>query len=174
MCVYKLVLGNPDGYASEYSVAIDKMTFVLDPAALFNRKIVIDEIRLEDLKINYETTLTLAESNELDIIKRLDRSTAEEQHALEEAKARNSAFPRTRVPIRPRVRLNRLTVQNIRLLIIPKGFTSGIPLNVTLPEMGPMGTEGDGLTSLALLDRIANEMYTRIYDFAMESKTQIM
>ena len=69
-----LVLGNPQGYKTDYAMKLGRVRIALDPQSIWSDRVIINEIVVDSPVITYETALT--ENNISKIMKNIESSTA--------------------------------------------------------------------------------------------------
>ncbi|MEM9160537.1 MAG: hypothetical protein AAGB46_15930 [Verrucomicrobiota bacterium] len=83
-----LVVGNPDGFNSEYAIKLDRLKLKIQPMSVFSDKVVIEEVIIDGPALIYETTPML-KTNVGQILKNVesfvgpeDAETVEEESEL--------------------------------------------------------------------------------------------
>lgn len=168
-------VGNPAGYASSHAIKLGDVAVEVIPASLFAEKIVIPEVRLRNIIVNYETPITFTSSNLQDILDHINQLAGKEEHAAESepaAKEEPAAAETEKKEVR--LQLNKIIVDNIQLRVVSKGTEVMFPLIVELPDMGPIGTSPEGVTPLELTKEISRELYEGIYTSVLKSKDEIL
>lgn len=142
--IRELIISNPSdkGYASEYAIRLGHVDADIVPSTLVcGPKTVVEDVTLKDIIIHYETGLLL-NSNLQDILDNLNRlsgkSDKKDDKKKEESPGRN-------------LQVDHFVMENVGLYIIAKGTTktgAGIPL--TIPDIGPLGTNPEGITPAEL------------------------
>lgn len=140
----ELIIANPadKGYASDYAIRLGHIDADIVPSTLVcGPKTVVEDITLKDIIIHYETGLLL-NSNLQDILDNLNRlsgkSDKKEEKKKEESEGRN-------------LQVDHFVMENVGLYVLVKGTTktgAGIPL--TIPDIGPLGTNPEGITPAEL------------------------
>lgn len=161
-----MVIGNPeDGdYKTSYAVFLGNFTADIDTTTLFKPKLVIQEFLLKDIQINYETPVTFIGSNIGDILDHLNEKADEE--AQEIAEDKKEGKPKKQLTLQ----LNKMVIDNVKMVLLVKNTSVEIPLIVTLPEMGPLGTTEEGLTPLGLTKEFSNLIYDTLLKTVMKCK----
>ncbi|MFZ2658625.1 MAG: hypothetical protein WAX69_27070 [Victivallales bacterium] len=80
----KFVIGNPEGFNTEYAFSLDELVVGLKMGTLFSKKIVIDEIRVNGAHVIYE--LGLSTSNLKEINANVKKYTREGKDGKKEQK----------------------------------------------------------------------------------------
>lgn len=82
--IKKLVIGNPEGYKSEYAFKLDEFHVDIDLTSVFTDTIIIEKVLIDGAHINYEQDLTGC--NLTDLKKNIENfSKKEDETAKEEA-----------------------------------------------------------------------------------------
>ena len=141
----ELIISNPadKGYASEYAIRLGHVDADIVPSTLIcGPKTVVEDITLKDIIVHYEAGLLL-NSNLQDILDNLN-SIAGKSGKEDKAEKKESEEVRN-------LQVDHFVMENVGLYIIAKGTTStgaGIPL--TIPDIGPLGTNPEGITPTEL------------------------
>ncbi len=174
-------VGNPAGYASSHAIKLGDVAVEVIPASLFAEKIVIPEVRLRNIIVNYETPITFTSSNLQDILDHINQLAGKEENAAEsepvakeEPAAKEDPAAAETEKKEVRLQLNKIIVDNIQLRVVSKGTEVMFPLIVELPDMGPIGTSPEGVTPLELTKEISRELYEGIYTSVLKSKDEIL
>lgn len=141
----KFTICNPEnkGYTSECAIHLGHVDADIEPRSLFSgKKIIIDELILKDVAINYEADL-LFNSNIQDIIDNINRLKSEEEaEAKQEPEAEEKGL-----------QVDKFLMENVGLYIVAKGATAKAGIPLTIEPMGPIGDdtpEGVSPVSFAL------------------------
>ncbi len=177
-------VGNPAGYASSHAIKLGDVAVEVIPASLLADKIVIPELRLRDIIVNYETPITFTSSNLQDILDHIEQLAGKEEKAAEEKAPAESSAPAAKeetASAEPekqkkeiRLQLDKIIIDNIQLRVVSKGTEIMFPLIVELPDMGPIGTSPEGVTPLGLTKEISSGLYEGIYNSVLKSKDEIL
>ncbi|MBE6357889.1 MAG: hypothetical protein E7057_01405 [Lentisphaerae bacterium] len=159
--IKNLLIGNPEGYGAEYAVKLGDVAVQTDLLSwIGSGKAIIREIRLKDITVNYETAFPLSTDSNLNTILENVKKVAPQQKNTEPAPEKTADTPQKNL------QLDKLIIDNVRLVVIPKGHPEfGVPLIVTLPELGPVGTEPEGTPG----PDIAVELFTELLDDIVQS-----
>lgn len=137
---------NPEGkgYTSECAIHLGHVDAEIDPMSVVRgQKIIIRDLTLKDIAINYEADL-LFNSNIQDIIDNINRLKAEDEK--KEKETGEKAEPKG-------LEVDRFVMDNVGLYIVAKGATSKAGIPLTIDPMGPVGKdspEGVSPVSFAL------------------------
>lgn len=144
--IRKFTMFNPEnnGYSSEYAMHFGFVNADIELGSIFDKKkIVIEEIALKDIIINFETNML--SSNLQDIMANIDKLAKEQE---KKQKEENSQPP-------PNLQVNKFTMDNVGVYVVAKGATktgAGIPVKVE--PMGPLGTDPEGITAFDFAMRV--------------------
>jgi len=165
-------MGIPNGYASENSMMLGKVAADVDMGTLTSQKLIIEEIILRDITINYETPLTFTSSNIQDIINNVNMTLGvkkeKDKDEEEHAEAKSEEKPQQKLE------LDRLVIQNVRLNIVFKQTGITVPLVITLPELGPFGQDDDGLLPAEMVTTVSNAFYEALLKCVSDSKDMLI
>lgn len=137
--IREFTMFNPEkmGYSSEYAMHFGFVNADIDLSTILNRKkIVLEEIALKDVAINFETNML--GSNLQDIIVNIKKLSGEQKKKQEE----------TNTPPPPNLQVNLFSMDNVGIYVVAKGATqgsTGIPVKVA--PIGPLGTDPEGITA---------------------------
>ena len=146
MEIRELIISNPadKGYASDYAIRLGHVDADIVPSTLVcGPKTVVEDITLKDIIIHYETGLLL-NSNLQDILDNLNRLSGKSDKKEDKAEKKEESEGRN-------LQVDHFVMENVGLYIIAKGTTktgAGIPL--TIPDIGPLGTNPEGITPAEL------------------------
>lgn len=189
LCMY-----NPEGYQSDYAVLLGDVAFDTKITSwFFGKKTIIRELRIKNITVNYEFDtkwekgkLTQEESNIQYIVDHLQAKLNQENAAVEVASVRADSeikymfatqgpAPEAQEQAAPakddrrRFRLDKLVLENVKLNIFHKRFKDIkiSAVDLTIPEQGPYGTHGKGMTGLEIAVELAPVLLVAIVESAM-------
>ena len=187
--ITNLVIGNPEGYSSEYAAKLGDVVFETDIFSwLGDGKAIIREIKVKDVSVNYETELPFSNHSNLDDIVNHIKAFAGQPAETESAGRQfndSQLIPASIVynlvaaldspdQDQRRFEIDKLTVENVRLAVVPKDFPKfSAPLTLTLPQMGPVGTNPEGLTGPQIAAALAEQVLWGIVSSVNESSKEI-
>lgn len=144
--IRKFTMFNPEnnGYSSEYAMHFGFVNADIDLSTILNKKkIVLEEIALKDVAINFETNML--GSNLQDIIANIEKLAGEQKKKQEE----------TNTPPPPNLQVNHFSMDNVGVYVVAKGATqSGAGIPVKVDPMGPLGTDPEGITAFDFALRV--------------------
>ena len=142
----KFTMFNPEncGYSSEYAMHFGFVNADIDLRTILNKKkIVIEEIALKDITINFETNMLT--SNLQDILANIEKLAKEQE---KKQKEENTPPP-------PNLQVNLFTMDNVGMYVVAKGATkSGAGIPVKVDPIGPLGTDPEGITAFDFAMRV--------------------
>ena len=149
-----LVIGNPEGYSSEYALKLDNFHIDVDMSSVFAKKLVIEKIRINGVELNYETSLL--NNNLTQIQKNVERLSGP---GKEKNKEKNSS----QTAAKP-LQINLIELKDITAWVIVKGTVVQTPIPVLPVTLHDLGSSPEGISSamvindvlLSLLGSIAN------------------
>lgn len=152
--VRELVIENPgtDVYTSGYAIRLGNVAAEVDLATLFQKKLVINEVKLNDIFVNFETDKTFSRSNIGDLLNNVNKFAGEEKKKAEEEKKKE----------KQKLQLNTLTMDNLSLNVLMNG-QKVLPLSLSLGTFGPFGETEEGLTGPEVIQVIFSEFFDRIF-----------
>ena len=150
--ITNLIIDNPkESYSSEYAIKLGDIVTDIDLATVTKKKIHIEEMRMKEVNVNYETTVINSNLQDiLDNVKKLDSSEKSEKT---EDKPEKEAEEKT-------LQVDVIELDNVGVSVIAKGAKAGLPIHVTIDPMGPLGEDEEGITPVGLTMRILGAIVT--------------
>ena len=150
--ITNLIIDNPkESYSSEYAIKLGDIVTDVDLATVTKKKIHIEEMRMKEVNVNYETNVITSNLQDiLDNVKKLDsseKSEKAEEKPGEEAEAKT-------------LQVDVIELDNVGVSVIAKGAKAGLPIHVTIDPMGPLGEDEEGITPVGLTMRILGAIVT--------------
>ena len=199
--IKNLYMYNPEGFNSEYAVKLGDVAMETEVMSwIGKKKAIIREIRLRDVTVNYEAPFPkLTESNLQAILDHVQKaagqqasqtqSAPEESAPVPEEPAEKPAEEPAEKPVEEpveesapaaeeddqrRFQLDKLIIENVQLAVVIKNRPEiRIPITITLPEMGPVGTDEKGLTGTEIAFALSAEIVRGLTDSVIRSSDQI-
>ena len=130
-----LVVGNPEGFKTPYSIKLDSFSIKLEPMSLLSDKIVINEIIIDGPEFILETGLGLQKSNIGVIMENIEAFTGGSESDEEASSSSKSV----------QIDLLRITGGKVK---ISNKLLGGQSLTVPLPniELTDIGADDDGVS----------------------------
>ena len=195
--IKNLYMYNPEGFNSEYAVKLGDVAMETEVMSwIGKKKAIIREIRLRDVTVNYEAPFPkLTDSNLQAILDHVQKaagqqasqtqSAPEESAPVPEEPAEKPAEEPAEEPVEEsapaaeeddqrRFQLDKLIIENVQLAVVIKNRPEiRIPITITLPEMGPVGTDEKGLTGTEIAFALSAEIVRGLTDSVIRSSDQI-
>lgn len=199
--IKNLYMYNPEGFNSEYAVKLGDVAMETEVMSwIGKKKAIIREIRLRDVTVNYEAPFPkLTESNLQVILDHVQKvagqqasqtqSAPEESAPVPEEPAEEPAEEPVEEPAEEpveesapaaeeddqrRFQLDKLIIENVQFAVVIKNRPEiRIPITITLPEMGPVGTDEKGLTGTEIAFALSAEIVRGLTDSVIRSSDQI-
>ena len=147
-----LTIYNPEdkGYTSECAIHLGHVDAEIDPLSVVRgKKIIIRDLTLKDIAINYEADL-LFNSNIQDIIDNINRLQKEE-----EAEAKKEEEETGKKAEEKGLEVDHFVMENVGLYIVAKGATSKAGIPLTIDPMGPIGDDSpEGVSPVSFALRV--------------------
>lgn len=154
----KFVIGNPQGYKTEYAFNLDNLVIDVDMTTLFSKKLVVEEIRVEGAHVIYE--LGMGTSNLGEIQSNISKATGGGKPA--EAKKEE---PAKKPKEGKKVQINDFYFNDAKVslsAVALDGAKASVPMpNIHLKDIGK---EEKG----ASIEDVANEMFNSVYKSAAD------
>ena len=150
--ITNLIIDNPkESYSSEYAIKLGDIVTDVDLATVTKKKIHIEEMRMKEVNVNYETNVISSNLQDiLDNVKKLDSSEKSEKT---EDKPEKEAEEKT-------LQVDVIELDNVGVSVLAKGAKAGLPIHVTIDPMGPLGEDEEGITPVGLTMRILGAIVT--------------
>ena len=150
--ITNLIIDNPkESYSSEYAIKLGDIVTDVDLATVTKKKIHIEEMRMKEVNVNYETNVITSNLQDiLDNVKKLDSSEKSEKT---EEKSEKQAEEKT-------LQVDVIELDNVGVSVLAKGAKAGLPIHVTIDPMGPLGEDEEGITPVGLTMRILGAIVT--------------
>lgn len=162
--VRSFTIYNPEdkGYTSECAIHLGHVDAEIEPQSLIKgQKIVIRDLTLKDIAINYEADLLL-NSNIQDIIDNINRLQKEDEK--KEKETGEKAEPKG-------LQVDRFVMENVGLYVVVKGTTPKVGVPLTIEPMGPLGDDSpEGISPVSFALRV---MSTILVDASKQAGIQI-
>jgi hypothetical protein len=149
--ITNLVIANPsESYSSEHAIKLGDIIADVDLGTVTKDKIHIEEMRMKDVNVNYETNVISSNLQDiLDNVKKLDSSEKSEKAEKPEEGAEAKTL-----------QVDVIELDNVGVSVIAKGAKAGLPIHVTIDPMGPLGEDEEGITPVGLTMRILGAIVT--------------
>ena len=199
--IKNLYMYNPEGFNSEYAVKLGDVAMETEVMSwIGKKKAIIREIRLRDVTVNYEAPFPkLTESNLQAILDHVQKAAGQQASQTQSAPEESAPMPEepaekpaeepaekpAEEPVEEsapaaeeddqrRFQLDKLIIENVQLAVVIKNRPEiRIPITITLPEMGPVGTDEKGLTGTEIAFALAAEIVRGLTDSVIQSSDQI-
>jgi hypothetical protein len=186
--ITNMVIGNPQGYNSGYAAKLGDVAVETDISSwLGDGKKIFREIRVKNVTVNYETELPFDNHSNLheivDHIKKVSGKAPESTETAVFSGFRHNFYASISHSIladaqsadsEKRFQIDKLIVENVRVVVIPKKFPKfNAPITVVFPEMGPVGTNPEGLTAVEIAFALSEQLLLGIVDSVKISSQEI-
>ena len=195
--IKNLYMYNPEGFNSEYAVKLGDVAMETEVMSwIGKKKAIIREIRLRDVTVNYEAPFPkLTESNLQAILDHVQKAAGQQASQTQSAPEESAPVPEepaekpveepAEEPVEEsapaaeeddqrRFQLDKLIIENVQLAVVIKNRPEiRIPITITLPEMGPVGTDEKGLTGTEIAFALSAEIVRGLTDSVIRSSDQI-
>ena len=190
--IKNLYMYNPEGFNSEYAVKLGDVAMETEVVSWIGKKKgIIREIRLRDVTVNYETPFpNVTDSNIQAILDNVKAAAGQPEQqpepaqqeqpeqqpepAPQEQPVESAAEPVPADDGQRRFQLDKLIIENVQLAVVVKNKPEiRIPITVTLPDMGPVGTDEKGLTGTEIAFALASQIVRGLTNSVIQSSDQI-
>ena len=201
--IKNLYMYNPEGFNSEYAVKLGDVAMETEVMSWIGKKKgIIREIRLRDVTVNYETPFpNVTDSNIQAILDNVKAAAGQPEQqpepeqpskpvsqepapqeqpeqqpesAPQEKPVESAAEPVPADDGQRRFQLDKLIIENVQLAVVIKNKPEiRIPITVTLPDMGPVGTDEKGLTGTEIAFALASQIVRGLTNSVIQSSDQI-
>lgn len=149
-----LVVGNPEGYSSPHAFALKEFHVDVAMTSLFSKKLLIEEIRIKGVELNYETSLlnnNLAEIQKN--VEKLAGGKAQTEKKEEKPAEKSEAKP---------LQINHIELKDITAWVIVKGTKVQTPIPVLPITLNDLGTSPEGVTSAMVINDVMLSLLTSL------------
>lgn len=152
--ITNLIVGNPPGFeTNEFAVKLGNVVAGVDLETVAAEKLVIREVTLKDVLINYEAGVTDLSDNLNTLIGFVDAITGADQAPEEKPEDEESQ----------KMQLDKLDIDNVKLCAFVNGAqVLGVP--VSLPVLGPIGEDEEGLTGGEIISEVSKAIYQALVE----------
>ena len=165
--IREFYMDNPrdKGYGSDCAIHLGHVDAEVDiKSVLKNEKIIIRDVTLKNIHINYEADLFL-NSNIQDIINNINALKSEEEKKKKEAEQKGEE-----PPAEVRLQVDHFVLDDVGLYIYAKGASVGAGIPLTIDPIGPLGTDPEGISPF---DFALDVMLTILVDSAKQGGIKI-
>jgi uncharacterized protein involved in outer membrane biogenesis len=166
LAIRDFAIGNPEGYKEKNIFVLKELKAGVDVGSLFSDRIVIREILVDGLQVNYETQVI--ESN----LGRIRDNVAQysKKEEKEEAAAQSEEEPGEKAPGK-KIQIDDLRIVNGAVAVRTSVIGVGAGATVPLPEihLTGIGKEEDGASTA----EVAEEIFTALYQAIMRAVSSV-
>ena len=162
MALSNVKVGNPEGFNEKNMLTLEKAVFDIGMCSLFSKKLRIEEITVQGLKLYYEQKLTTNNISTLQANLEKNLGTAEktaEEKPAPEKKEKPAESKKLQVD---KIQMNDITTY----VVVPGG---SIPVMMIPINMENLGTGPDGITAGEVFVAILNKLSLGAADAAVEA-----
>ncbi|OGV59785.1 MAG: hypothetical protein A2X45_13875 [Lentisphaerae bacterium GWF2_50_93] len=155
------VIGNPEGFSTEYAFSLNELVVEVDMDTLFSKKIVIDEIRVNGVDVIYEQGMTTSNLKEI-------RANVKSYTGKEKDKRQEETADSPRREEKERVEARKVQINNFYFNDVKVSLSvfllQGAKTSIPIPDIHieDIGKEGDGVTAGEAAVQIFNAIYKSI------------
>ena len=151
-------IGNPDGYAEKNAFKLGKLVLDVGLGSLTKEKIVIEEITIDNMVVDFEAKLT--ETNLTTIKSNVDKFTKKD------AEAENQGNEKETSGTSKKFQINKFRFVNSKIVVGFGGKTVEVPLaDINIEQIG---TSPEGAT----VGEVANKVFMAIYESATKTAAE--
>ena len=150
--IRNLIVDNPEGYSSDHAILLGTVNAEIDPWSLLGSKLIIHELTLKNINVNFETKLLTNNISAIldNVNSKIGSSeksgTSEKSSTDEEGK---------------KMQIDYLVVENVGAHLVLSGVsTEGAGVAVTIQPMRDLGRGNDGITPGELIARVLTAFLT--------------
>lgn len=155
--IQDLLVGNPKGYSTPHAFKLGKFHASLKPASLLSNKIILTQIEIRAVELNYETSLL--NNNISDIQANVNRSLGLEEKAApakqETPKAKEAGGGKV-------LQIDSLELSDITVWVTVKGTRAGVPLMAPPISLRNLGTGPEGITPAGVVNDVLASLLTSL------------
>ncbi|MBO7147760.1 MAG: hypothetical protein J6W81_08435 [Lentisphaeria bacterium] len=151
--IKNLKVGNPKGYTSAQAFLLKDFFVDLDASSLLSKKLVIENIQIKGVEVNFETTLL---SNNLsDIQNNVNKTLGIDP---DKKSTKTDAAPAKQKPLQ----INHFEMSDITAWLVLKGTKAQAPIMLVPVTLNNLGTGPDGVSSAAVINYVLVSMLTSL------------
>ncbi len=162
--VRNFVMGNPEGFSSPNAIQMGEVVVALNLKDTGAEKIIIDEISLKDVNVNFETNIL--NSNLQTILSGMEKKEKEEKEV------EKSTAPEAKEKSAAKLQINEIELDDVGFSIYAKGAKTGVPIHVSMKPIGPLGEGPDGITPVSASVKVLTAIVTTAVEKAGGSVTE--
>ncbi len=155
----EFVIGNPEGYTTPHAIKVGKVLVQIEPLSVLGDKIVIRELTVDGVDVNFETSLVASNLN--DILNNLNRFSSGGKNTED---AKEPADDDAAEASQKKLQIDKIALNNNTVSIVIKGSGAGAPIPlppINLENLG-QGPEGTGIVDVS--EQILAKLLTSIAD----------
>lgn len=149
--IRNFIVGNPEGYNSEHAFKLESFFVDLDMSTLLSKKLVIEQIQINGVELNYETAIL--RNNISDIQQHVNNVLGTDSKEKKSGEKASSGKP---------LQVDHIELKNITAWVVVKGTKAQVPLVLPPVVLNKLGTGPDGVSSAAVVNDVLVSMLTSI------------
>ncbi len=158
----KMVIANPEGYQSERAFAFEQFLVKLDPSSLLSPKIVVEEVLIDGLHIDFEPKIN-GSTNLTDLKANLEKFIGKKPGDKPAEKV--DSVPAEKKEGGKKVVIRKLTVSNAKMTLSSSLIKSSIPIPLLTIELKDIGEKED-VTLVDSVYIVFNKILQSVFDAA--------
>jgi len=157
----KFVIGNPEGFSTEYAFSLDELVVEVDMRTLFSKKIVIDEIRVSGADVIYEQGMTT--SNLKEIKANIKKYTGDGKDKEKERKTDSPRREEKEKAEGRKVQIDNFYFNGVKVSL-SVFLLQGAKTSIAIPDIHiqDIGKDGEGVSAGEAAVQIFNAIYKSI------------
>lgn len=149
--IRNFIVGNPEGYSSEHAFKLENFFVDLDMSTLLSKKLVIEQIQINGVELNYETAIL--RNNISDIQQNVNKVLGTDSREKNSGEKASAGKP---------LQVDHIEMKDITAWVVVKGTKAQVPLMLPPVVLNELGTGPDGVSSAAVVNDVLVSMLTSI------------
>lgn len=154
-----LLVGNPKGYSTPHAFKLGKFHASLKPSSLLAHKIILTQIEIRSVELNYETSLL--NNNISDIQANVNKSLGLDKAGKPSDTAKPEE-PKAAAGGGKVLQIDSLELSDITVHVTVKGSRAGVPLMAPPISLRDLGTGPDGITPAGVVNDVLASLLTSL------------
>jgi uncharacterized protein involved in outer membrane biogenesis len=146
-----LVIGNPEGFKSDFAIRVGSASLGVAPGSLFSDKIHVTHVRVEGAEVNVEADIT--KMNVKVLLDNVKAAAAGSEPATQNKTA--EAKPSTQASGGKKIQVDEFVLSGTKVNV-SSPLLPGKPITLTLADfqVSNLGQGSDGITAVELINRV--------------------
>ncbi len=154
------VIGNPEGYTTPHAIKVGKVVVQIEPLSVLGDKIVIRELTVDGVDVNFETSIVASNLN--DILNNLNRFSSDKKNTEDAGESADD--DEAAEASKKKLQIDKIALNNNMVSIVIKGTGAGAPIPLPPINLENLGQEPEGTGIVDVSEQILSKLLTSIAD----------